>query len=156
PLLEKSEQFALELSRDVAYFVQEDRALLGQLDFPLLELMRPGEGALLVAEQLTLQELSGETHAVDGDERPVFPLPPAVDRAGENLLAGPALAQQQNGGSADRRFPGRLDRLLHDSARARDQGVPPTRFLAKAPQLLLESLALQRLADHDFEMLWVE
>ena len=51
-LLEEAEEVRLDLEREVANLVEEDRAAAGGLDAAELALVRPGEGALLVAEQL--------------------------------------------------------------------------------------------------------
>jgi hypothetical protein len=59
-----------------------------------------GERAPLVAEDLALEQRLGEGGAVDGDEGPPGPGTVVVDGAGHHLLAGPALAAEQHGGSA--------------------------------------------------------
>ncbi len=64
-------------------------ALLELADAPL---GRPGEGALLVAEQLALQQRLGNRRAVDRQERPVGAAAVLVEGAGDQLLAGAALA----------------------------------------------------------------
>ena len=65
-LLEHPQQLGLQLERQVADLVEEQRAAVGQL-----EAARPsrrdgaGEGALLVAEQLALEQAGGQRGAVD-------------------------------------------------------------------------------------------
>ena len=51
-LLQHAQQLDLRRRADVADLVEEERAALGQLEPPLLERLRAGERALLVAEQL--------------------------------------------------------------------------------------------------------
>ena len=63
-----------------------------------------GERALLVAEQLALEQRRGNRGAVDGDERPVAARAQRVERAREQLLAGAALAAQQHRGVGRRRL----------------------------------------------------
>ena len=53
----------------LADLVEEDRAAVGRLELPDLELVGAGEGAALVAEQLALQEVTRHGGAVDLDER---------------------------------------------------------------------------------------
>ena len=82
--------------------------------------VRAGEGALLVAEQLALDQLARDRGHVDRDERPGAALAEIVQRAGDQLLAGAALA-----GDHDRQVgahqPGdRAVDLLH-RRRAADQ-----------------------------------
>ena len=55
-LLQHAQQLHLRLQVDVADFVEEQRAALGQLEAALAPLVRVGEGALLVAEQLGLDQ----------------------------------------------------------------------------------------------------
>jgi hypothetical protein len=59
---------------------------------------RAGEGALLVAEQLRLQERGRQRGAVEGDERALGARPQAVERARQELLAGAALAHDEDRG----------------------------------------------------------
>ncbi len=59
--------------------------------------VRAGEGALLVTEELALEQVLGERGAVDRDEGPVGALAPAVDGVGRDLFPGPALAEQEHG-----------------------------------------------------------
>ena len=59
-LLEHAQQAGLRLERHVADLVEEQRAALGLLEAALRALLRAGEGALLVAEQLALDQLAGD------------------------------------------------------------------------------------------------
>src|SRR5438034_8251269 len=68
-VLEEAEQLALQLGREVAHLVQEDRAAAPGLEPPALVLPRAGEGALHVSEELALEEMLGQAGARDGDER---------------------------------------------------------------------------------------
>src|SRR5204863_8771442 len=95
-VLEDPEKLRLERGPDVPDLVEEDRAAVRHLQLAALLLMRSGKGSLLVAEQLGLEQLFRQRHAVDDDERPIGPETPAMDRPGDDLLAGPALAQEQH------------------------------------------------------------
>ena len=97
PLLEDAQQLGLERRRDLAHLVEEQGAPLGRLDPADLPLDRPGEGSSLVAEELALEERLGERGAVDRHERLAGPRAAAVEGAGRHLLAGAALAAQQDG-----------------------------------------------------------
>ena len=61
---------------------------------------RPGEGAFDVAEHLAFHQLSRDRAAIDRDERPVAPRAQLMDRLGAELLAGPALAGDEDRGAA--------------------------------------------------------
>src|SRR5262245_62987649 len=70
----------------VADLVDEDGPAIGGFELADLELMRPGEGATLVAEELALQQLAGHRRAVDLDERTSFPHRRIMDGAGDHVL----------------------------------------------------------------------
>ena len=72
-LLQHAEQLGLQLQRDVADLVEEQRPLVGQLEAADLLADGAGEGALLVAEQLALQQPRGDGRAVELDEGAVPP-----------------------------------------------------------------------------------
>ena len=104
---------------------------------PSLRCASAGERALLVAEELGLEQRLGQGGAVDGDERPLRARAPRVQRPGEELLAGAALAFEQHGDVG-------RGRPLH-----RLHGLPQRRRLAENPrraathrQLLLEERVL--------------
>src|SRR6185437_11243348 len=64
-LLQDAQQFDLRGHGHVADLVEEQRALVGQLEFPRLGSGGAGEGALFVAEQLALEQVFGDGGAVD-------------------------------------------------------------------------------------------
>src|SRR5512139_1909327 len=69
PLLQHAEQLGLELGPELADLVEEERASVGELEPAALALGRAGERALLVAEQLALEQLLAQRRAVDRHER---------------------------------------------------------------------------------------
>ncbi len=82
------------------HLVQKQRALVGDLkQAQAAALFGAGEGPLLIAEELALQQVFREGRHVDGHEGPVPPPGGPVDRVGEQLLAGAGLADQQDGGA---------------------------------------------------------
>src|SRR5207249_6607201 len=68
-LLQAPQQLRLRGPREVPDLVEEQRAAARCLELPLAHRQGAGEGAALVAEQLTFHELVGEGPAVDCDER---------------------------------------------------------------------------------------
>src|SRR3990172_2812896 len=82
--------------------------------------MRPGEGPLLVPEQLALQNALLQRTAVDDQERPLFPLGVLVDGLGDQFLAGPALAGEEDGGIGRRDPDDHLQDLPYLLARGDD------------------------------------
>src|SRR5581483_9886160 len=105
-LLQEAEDLRLEPRREVADLVEEDRAAVRDLEEALL--LRDGvrEGALLVAEELALEELLRDRRAGDRHERTVRAPALVVDRLRDHVLADAALA-----GEEDRRGLARRDAL---------------------------------------------
>ena len=64
-LLEHAQQLGLRDERHVADFVEEQRALVGQLEASGLAIVRAGERALLVAEDFRFEQRVGQRGAVD-------------------------------------------------------------------------------------------
>src|SRR5690606_34194103 len=103
-LLQEAQQLYLHRGADVADLAEEERAAVRELDPPRLALGRAGERALLVAEELALEEVVGERGTVHRDEGTVASRRPRVERARCDLLAGPALAAEQHRGHGGRRL----------------------------------------------------
>src|SRR3989454_12686075 len=78
--LQCSQQLGLRGKRKVDDLIEEQRPAPGYLELPLLALMCPRERALLVAEQLRLDERVRDRAAVDGDERLVAAGAELMDR----------------------------------------------------------------------------
>ena len=72
-----------------------------------------GERALLVSEQLRLEQGLGDRRAVDRHERPCPSGTVPVNGARGQLLAGSALADQEHGGLAARHRRDLLEHRLH-------------------------------------------
>ena len=68
-LLEHAQQLGLGLEGHLADLVEEERAAVGQLEAADASVDGAGERALLVAEQLALDESGGQGGAVDLDQR---------------------------------------------------------------------------------------
>ena len=117
-LLQHAQQLRLRLERQLADLVEEQRAAVGELEAAAALLDRAGEGALLVAEELALEQLARQRGAVELDERALAARALLVDRARDELLAGAGLALDQHG-AVRRARPAR-------SARAR-AAAPATR-----------------------------
>ena len=68
-LLDHAQQLGLRLERDVADLVEEDAALVGEVEQPLLRVDGAGERALHVAEERRLEQIGRQVAGVDRDER---------------------------------------------------------------------------------------
>src|SRR5207249_1983371 len=93
-IFEKAQELGLDGHRHLADLVQEKRAPVRRLDLSSGALARAGEGALLVAEKLALEQCLGNRSAVDGNEGTRAAMREIVDPSGEDLLAGAALSDQ--------------------------------------------------------------
>ena len=69
--VEDAQELRLEIERELADLVEEQRAAVGGLDQALLVGAGAGEAALGVAEQLARDQLVRDRAAVDDDERPL-------------------------------------------------------------------------------------
>ena len=69
-LLQHAQELGLRRRRELADLVQEDRAAVGELELPEPARRGAREGALLVAEELALEQRVRNRRAVDRDERP--------------------------------------------------------------------------------------
>ncbi len=94
----------------LADLVEEERAALGRREVARVALLRAGERALLVPEELGLEQRLGQRRAVQLDQRAGGDRARVVDPAGDLALAGPALAEQQHGGRGPRDPHRRLER----------------------------------------------
>jgi len=115
PLLQHAQELRLRAEVHLADLVEQERAAVRQLELAALALVRPGEGALLVAEQLALDERLGNRRAVERDERAGPARRVVVDRLGDELLADAALPEDEDG-AASRRH---LDDLPADALHPR-------------------------------------
>src|SRR5262249_42003221 len=123
------------LRRDVADLVEEDRPAVRDLEAALLARARAGEGAALVAEELAEQQRLDERRAVDLHEGLVAPRRAVVDRVGDELLAGAALAADEHEAVARRDA---IDERQH----AVDRGaVPDDGRILVAPRRLARLVA---------------
>ena len=123
-LLNDAQELGLRLERDVPNLVEENRALVGELEEPLLRIDRAGECALHVAEEVRLEQIRREVAGVDGDEGLVGAGRVLMQRSRDELLAGTALAVDQNRGAARRRLHDQIEDLLHPRASADDLAEP--------------------------------
>ena len=95
-----------------------------------------GEGALLVAEQLRLDQILGDRRAVDLDERALGARTPVVQGVGDELLAGAVLALDEHVGVARRHGVHQLEQLAHHLALA-DHRAHAVGIAELGPQLLV-------------------
>jgi hypothetical protein len=156
-VLQEAEELDLEGRRQLADLVEEEGAAVRRLDAAAALGVGAGEGALLVAEELALEQRLRDRRAVDGHEGPRGPRGEPVDRAGRDLLARAALAREEDGGIDGRHLADRGEHLLH--ARARPEHpleAAGRRALSQLAVLRLERVQAQRASQHDLELVHVD
>src|SRR4029450_10498183 len=90
-LLQYAKQLGLQLQRDVADLVQEDRPPVPHLEAPDALGDRAGEGALLVSEELAFQQAGRNRGAIQLDERAAATAAQGVEGAGGKVSARGAI-----------------------------------------------------------------
>src|SRR5204862_103390 len=124
--LEDPQELHLHGRRDRAELVEEEGPAARELEVALLAAVGAGEGALLVAEELTLEEGVGQGPAVDGEEGPLPPQRLTVDGRGDEHDGGRRLvAQRLEGGSAVGHGLDAVPAALEVIAKSRGYGAAP-------------------------------
>src|ERR1051326_392037 len=145
-LLEHAQELDLQLDRHLRDLVEEHRPALGQLEVALAALDGVRERALLMAEDLRLDQRRRDRAAVEGDERFVAPARKRVDRVRHDLLARARLADDEDVRVGVRDHLDLFEELLHPR-RLADQ-VPERAHLLQLPAQL-EDLLLHELLVFD-------
>ena len=97
PLLQDPQHLGLGLGRHVADLIEEDRAAFRGLESAHTLLIRARKGALLVAEELALDQLAVDRRTVDGHEGTIAPARQGVEPPRHQLLSGAALSTNEHG-----------------------------------------------------------
>ena len=139
-VLEHLQELGLERQGHLADLVEEHGAAIGELELARLPPVGPGEGAALVAEELGLEQRRRQSRAVDLDAGARAPDGGVVDGAGDELLADPGLAPDEDG---DVGVGDLLDHLLdglHAGTLLEEVVVIRSAALALVPEHLLAEL----------------
>src|SRR5437899_516328 len=96
-ILQHVEELRLQRVRKLGDLVEVDRPFVRVLELARLATMRAREGALLVAEELGLEQPLGNGGAVDLDEGPLAARGGHMDGAGDAVLAPTALTSDPDG-----------------------------------------------------------
>ncbi len=155
PLLQDAQQLHLRRRRHLRDLVEEERPAIRELEAALAAVGRAGERALLVAEDLALEQRLGNRGAVDRHERHLRARAQLVDGLRDQLLAGARLAPDEH---RCLRRRGLLDRLVDlPHLRAVADHLAERAVLAKLlPQdlhLAQRVLALDDLVEEDLQAL---
>ena len=104
-----------------------------------------------MSEQVRLEEVRGQIPRIHGNERPIRPRRILVERPGDELLAGAALAVDQNCRAARRGLDDQVEHLPHPGALADDLAEAVRMRLQVLPQRAVlddEAPLRQRVAEH--------
>src|SRR6516164_5835245 len=158
-LLEHAQHLGLGGRRHVADLVEEEGAAVALLELADATAVGAGEGALLVAEQLALQQVLRDGGAVEGQERCPGAGAMLVDGAGDQFLAGATLPRNQHGKGLVGDTADGLVRFLHPRAGA-DDGFAGEFFVRRRLRdhgwLAHQAGDLQGLADYPVQFLHIE
>ena len=157
-LLQDPQQLHLRGRRHLGDLVEEQRAVVGELETALAAFDGAGERAFLVTEQFALEQGVGNGGAVDRDVRRVGARAQLVERLGDELLAGAGLAADQHRRVGRRGVLDHLIDLAHLGALA-DHRAERAVFAELAPQhahLAQRRVALDDLAQQDPEPLQID
>ena len=168
PSCKHAQELHLNLHRQVADLVQENRPAVGELEPPLAHADRSREGAFLVPEQFAFNQRRRQRGTVDAYQRAGLPPAPLVQRPGKEFLAGAGRPKQQHArirrrdlGQARQREPQRraladdvvevvipLNFLFQIDVVRLEPGVQPFDFGHAGAQRVLVAAALQRGAEN--------
>ena len=138
-LLQKAQQLSLQRQRQIADLIEHQRAAVRGLDFAYRLSRRTGERALLVTEELAFEQRLGNRGTVDGNETFIAARRERVQRPRQQLFAGAAFAQQQDGCAGASDF---LDNAT-DSQHLRIAGNKPREGVRLTHRLQAPVLPLQ-------------
>src|SRR5439155_1437307 len=124
--LQRPQQLRLSGEGKVDDLIEEKASALGKLELPRLSLMCPGERALLIAEELRLDQGVGNRAAVDGDKRLLATGAQLMDRPSDEFLASAGLALDEDRERGVGHLLDLLDNLSHSPTQAHQ---PPQRAL---------------------------
>ena len=140
-LLEHPQQLHLRVESQLAHLVEEERPSPGELNLALAPLVRAGEGAFLVPEQLGIDERRRERAAVDVDERPVASRTASVDQARDDFLSRAGGARHEDGRVGRRRLLDQLEAPLALGALGEEDDSP---LAARLGRRCLREIARRR------------
>src|SRR5439155_11397954 len=133
--LQDTQELRLRGEGQVDDLIEEKASAFCQLELPLLSLMRPRERALLIAEELRLDQGVRYRTAVDRDKRLLASRTQVMDRPRDELLAGAGLALDENSQRRVGHLLDLLDDLLHLPVRAHQKPQWALDDLVRLPQI---------------------
>jgi hypothetical protein len=130
-VLQNLEHLGLEKHGHISNLVQQHGTLVGYLELTLFRPVGTGESALLVAEKLTFEKLSGDGSTVDLDKRPVPPDRVQVEGLSDQFFTNPALAADNDIKIAIRNLPNELLGLFNGLALSNEEAITNVHFIIR-------------------------
>src|SRR4029077_4722531 len=143
--LEDAEELRLRLERHVSELVEEESPSVRRFELPDPIGLGVGEAPFPVPEELALEEPARSRLEVERDERPSLPRRVPMNRARDELLARPALAQDEDARVGRSGLLELLDDAPHLGRGADDplEAVARPELAAERSDLSLEAGALR-------------
>src|SRR5262249_41550479 len=112
-IFDNAQQLRLRRQRHFADLIEQQRAVLRNLEASRPAFARASERSLLMPEKLAFDQRLWQRGAVDRDKRAIVPRAQTMNRARDHLFAGAALAGDKDAGFARRGLPQQREDLLH-------------------------------------------
>ena len=119
-VLQDAQNLGLHIHAHGADLVEKERAAIGHFEEALLRRDGRGEGSFDVTEERRFEQLRRHGAGVDGNEWPIATGRVGVNRLRDQLLAGTALALDQDCGTAGRNLRNKVEEAKHRLALADD------------------------------------
>src|SRR5439155_504046 len=157
-VLQDAQELRLEVRTDLADLVEEERPARCPLEAAGARRDGTGERALLVSEELALEHALGEGLAVHRDEGMPDTVAPVVEEAGDELLAGAALALDEDRRAARRHAPHEVEELPARLAlgHRRVRCIAAGDLLSEVAVLALEARQVERARHQRAQLVVVE
>jgi hypothetical protein len=121
-LLQESEQFGLEVEREVANLVKKESAAFGSADNAFVAGNGAGESAFAIAEKLALDHIFGSGRAVEGKEGVEATGRTGVYGASDQFFAGAGFASDKDSDIGRANFVDLFEDGTHSAAGADEAG----------------------------------
>src|ERR1700722_178771 len=111
--IESAQTFHLNIRVNFADFIQEERAACRLFESADASLGCSSECSAFMTEKLTFDQLRCERRAVKRDKTRLVAIAKIMDRVRNQFLTGPALADEENGGSARGNLANGVEDFMH-------------------------------------------
>lgn len=132
--LQRRQQFRLQMQRQVADLIEEERTAVGDLELSGTVGARIGEGTLHVAEQFAFEQRLGHGTHIHGHHRTATAMRAAVNLARQHLLARTVFPRNEDIGIGRRDLFDDLADTFHRRTRPPEHRLVDRQFAPDLPQ----------------------